>query len=301
MKLIILQGPPASGKTTWTKNYLDSCSEKERNNTVVVSRDTIRDATGTYWVPSREDYITELEDHMIEGALSRGMDVIIDATNLNPKTLQRLQAFGAKYQATEILQKFYVPFAEALERDKNRERSVGEKVLRHFYEYYYKEQYRNEVYVDHRLMKDIHTNKPKCVMCDIDGTIAIHTSGRTAFEYNRVGEDTPDKRLVCLLNNLILDKEKPVDLIFISGREDIGDCRKLTEQWLQEAMGHNFFTLYMRQKDDHRPDQITKKELYEKHIKDQYDVICVFDDRDKVVKMWREEGLLCNQVYYGDF
>ena len=97
MKLIILQGPPASGKTTWTKDYLNKCSEKERNNTVVVSRDTIRDATGTYWVPSREYYITELEDHMITGALSRGMDVIIDATNLNPKTLQRLQAFGKKY------------------------------------------------------------------------------------------------------------------------------------------------------------------------------------------------------------
>jgi hypothetical protein len=26
-----------------------------------------------------------------------------------------------------------------------------------------------------------------------------------------------------------------------------------------------------------------------------------FDDRDRVVKMWREEGIRCFQVDYGDF
>ena len=31
------------------------------------------------------------------------------------------------------------------------------------------------------------------------------------------------------------------------------------------------------------------------------DIECVFDDRDKVVKMWREEGLTCMQVAPGNF
>ena len=31
------------------------------------------------------------------------------------------------------------------------------------------------------------------------------------------------------------------------------------------------------------------------------DIFCIFDDRDKVVKMWREEGLTCMQVAPGDF
>ena len=59
--------------------------------------------------------------------------------------------------------------------------------------------------------------------------------------------------------------------------------------------------LFMRKKDDYRQDAIVKKELYEEHIKDKYYVEAVFDDRDQVVNMWREEGLLCCQVYYGNF
>jgi hypothetical protein len=31
------------------------------------------------------------------------------------------------------------------------------------------------------------------------------------------------------------------------------------------------------------------------------EIMCVFDDRDKVVKMWRENGISCFQVNYGDF
>jgi hypothetical protein len=29
--------------------------------------------------------------------------------------------------------------------------------------------------------------------------------------------------------------------------------------------------------------------------------MCVFDDRDKVVKMWRDNDISCFQVNYGDF
>ena len=57
----------------------------------------------------------------------------------------------------------------------------------------------------------------------------------------------------------------------------------------------------MREEKDHRPDDIVKEEIYHKYIEDKYNIVCVFDDRDKVVKMWREQGLLCNQVYYGNF
>ena len=42
-------------------------------------------------------------------------------------------------------------------------------------------------------------------------------------------------------------------------------------------------------------------ELYEQHVKDHYDVLCVFDDRNQVVDMWREIGLKCLQVQPGDF
>jgi hypothetical protein len=72
-------------------------------------------------------------------------------------------------------------------------------------------------------------------------------------------------------------------------------------------LGHNGFlpkdnwTLLMRPEGDHRSDEVVKKEIWEKKIKPWYDVVAVFDDRDRVVKMWRDEGLLCVQSYYGDF
>ena len=31
------------------------------------------------------------------------------------------------------------------------------------------------------------------------------------------------------------------------------------------------------------------------------DIVCVFDDRDKVVDMWRKNGLTCMQVAPGNF
>ena len=37
------------------------------------------------------------------------------------------------------------------------------------------------------------------------------------------------------------------------------------------------------------------------HIEPFYDVLCVLDDRDQVVRMWRHRGLTCLQVAPGNF
>lgn len=52
---------------------------------------------------------------------------------------------------------------------------------------------------------------------------------------------------------------------------------------------------------DYRDDPIIKQEIYETYIKPYTDVDYVFDDRDRVVKMWRDIGLRCLQVQEGDF
>ena len=58
----------------------------------------------------------------------------------------------------------------------------------------------------------------------------------------------------------------------------------------------------MRDDGDYRKDNITKLEMYNKHIKGKYDVEFVLDDRDSVVKMWRDElDLTCMQVDWGNF
>jgi hypothetical protein len=54
----------------------------------------------------------------------------------------------------------------------------------------------------------------------------------------------------------------------------------------------------MRKTDDNRCDSIVKEEIYNEYIKDKYNVLAVFDDRDRVVDMWRRIGLPTYQVYY---
>ena len=48
------------------------------------------------------------------------------------------------------------------------------------------------------------------------------------------------------------------------------------------------------------PDEILKKKMLDTFV-DINDVFLVVDDRDKVVKMWRDLGLTCVQVAFGDF
>jgi hypothetical protein len=57
----------------------------------------------------------------------------------------------------------------------------------------------------------------------------------------------------------------------------------------------------MRKYGDFRQDSIVKQEIYEQLIAPDYDILCVLDDRQQVVDMWREIGLTCLQVAPGDF
>ena len=56
--------------------------------------------------------------------------------------------------------------------------------------------------------------------------------------------------------------------------------------------------LYMRKDGDTRPDYVIKPELVKDFIDDIY---MVFEDRDQVVKMWRDLGITCLQVANGDY
>lgn len=63
----------------------------------------------------------------------------------------------------------------------------------------------------------------------------------------------------------------------------------------------NYEALYLRPNGDKRKDYVVKRQIYEESVKDKFNVLFVLEDRDQVVKMWREIGLTCFQVEYGDF
>ena len=253
----------------------------------------------------REDLITKMENESITEALKAGFDVVVDATNLNPKTINRMYklADGAGLTKEDIeFKEFYIPFRDAVERDRLRKTStgqyVGKKVLQSFYERYYPERYQEELAKTVRPFRHFQQpDLPGAIICDLDGTLAW-MQGRSPYDGTKVDKDEIDPQLRDLL---ILLRHMGFTLLFVSGREGTEECREKTQKWLENHFDNHDFKLFMRKEKDYRSDEIIKKELYDTYIKNKYYIAAVFDDRNKVVDMWRKEGLLCCQVAEGNF
>ena len=87
-------------------------------------------------------------------------------------------------------------------------------------------------------------------------------------------------------------------IVIVSGRSD--ECRDETIQWLHDHIVW-YHKLYMRKAGDYRPDDIVKLELLEQIKADGFAPVMAFDDRDRVVAMWRQQGIPCAQVADGAF
>lgn len=142
-KVIILQGIPGSGKSTWAKEFL-----KGKEDWVRINRDDLRDMRGDYWVPEQEKYITDLEFRALRTAMSHNYNIVLDSTNLNPKTIKKIQDEVNQFNEVfgELIQDPYeiefklmdTPLEVCIERDAKRERSVGSMVITNFYNRYIK-------------------------------------------------------------------------------------------------------------------------------------------------------------------
>lgn len=147
--------------------------------------------------------------------------------------------------------------------------------------------------------------KPKAYIFDIDGTLADcshrlhHITGDKkdwdAF-YAACKDDKPITD-VCM----IAWKLDFSHIIYLTGRPE--KYRDMTNEWLgkNDLDFHCYSHLFMRANGDHRPDYVIKREIYEREIKDKYDVIGVFEDRQQCVDMWRALGLTCFQAAPGDY
>lgn len=133
------------------------------------------------------------------------------------------------------------------------------------------------------------------VLVDIDGTLALR-NGRNPFDWERVHTDQPNMPVVNCVRAL---SNQGYEIVFVTGREEL--LRESTMEWIQEHLGING-RLLMRVTGDYRPDVVVKSEFIEQEAINPKDVLLVFDDRESVVKMWREKfGLVCFQVAEGNF
>lgn len=135
------------------------------------------------------------------------------------------------------------------------------------------------------------------VIVDIDGTVALRDPeiNRSPYDYSLVHTDISNVEVIGVIKSLWESGHK---IVYVSARDDV--CFNKTHQWLVEHCPPGV-KLLMRKSGDNRDDATVKREIYNKHIKFDYEVVAVFDDRNSVVKMWRELGLTCFQVAEGDF
>ena len=299
--LFITKGLPASGKSTTARQMvLESGGKMKRCN-----KDDLRDMINAReWSPATEPFIIEARNEIVKLSLNQGFDVVVDDTNLNPVHERQLRKLAAPDHDFVVMDSFLeVPLEECIARDKARrdkpgEIEVGEMVIRRMWKDWTKTWHNKNT--DFIYPKIVPYEAPKgakpVIIVDIDGTVAHNYGHRGWHDYHKVGNDTFDGTIIELLAMHALSF--PEGIIMMSGRPE--SCREETELWLARA-GIKYQHLFMRTTGDHRQDWIVKYELFDAHIRDNYDVRFVLDDRDQVVRMWRRLGLKCLQVADGNF
>lgn len=297
VKALILQGLPASGKSTWAKEYC-----KKNKDWVRVNRDDLREMRGEYWLPKQEDLITAWERAFIAEAAKLGKSIIVDSTNLNPKFLVGLKDYLKSLDIEYSTKLFEVDLEECIRRDSARERSVGELVIRRMWNDYFKPK------VEAKPEAEYDPKKPRCFVFDLDGTLSLMKDKEGNFTRDPysidVENDAPNENIIMILDSLIYDRGEglsDVRFVFCSGRKE--SAREGSERWLRKHTAiQNPIELYMRPDNDFRKDSILKVEIYKNHILPKYNVIAVFDDRSQVVQALREElGLTVLQVSEDNF
>ena len=277
-KLLMLTGLPASGKSTYAK-------ELARSGYVRTNKDELREMlNGGKWSRGNEKEVIKLRDYIISEALYAGKSVVVDDTNFAPVHQERLKELAKKYGATFETKFFDTPLEECIKRDAKRPNGVGKDVIMKMYNEYLKP--KPEAYTPPQ-------GKPKAIIVDVDGTLT-KMADRSPYDWSRVKEDAINQPIVSLVRKLA----DYYTVIIMSGRDSI--CRNDTIEWLNEK-GVFFAEVFMRPEGDTRKDNIVKRELFDKYVRDNYQVEFVLDDRSQVVQEWRQMGLTCLQVADGEF
>lgn len=151
----------------------------------------------------------------------------------------------------------------------------------------------------------------KTVIFDLDGTLALIDTRRKIstkpngkidwdifFNPNNIQLDRPNWPVI---DTLKLFSQKGLNIVIFSGRSKA--TKDATRDWLNK-FDIPFDVLKMRPTSNDfkfKPDDDLKQDWLNQLFPDKNDIFAVFDDRQKVVDMWRRNGLTCFQVADGNF
>jgi hypothetical protein len=152
----------------------------------------------------------------------------------------------------------------------------------------------------------------KTVIFDLDGTLADITKRREMstkengkidwdifFEPNNIWFDLPNEPVITMAQ-LLSEKHR---IVIFSGRSKA--TKDETKRWLKKFYVP-FDVIKMRPTSNEwkfMPDDELKQHWLDTLFPDdkKNGILCVFDDRQKVVDMWRRNGITCFQVDDGNF
>lgn len=308
-KLIILVGPPGSGKSTHAQSL---------------------EAQGYLRISQDDQGKGHLE--LFHSHICTGRDIVVDRMGFDKQQRNRYRLEAIKNGYTVNLVEFVVPRQVCYDRCMAREghptinnivvapvnpdtlsgsylslktnqksKSANSALNCYFSRY-------EEITEDEGELLRIQYNaseKSDAIMVDIDGTLAnldhrLHyvKDGNRDWGsfFRKVGEDGVYEDVKGIVD---LEFLAGTSVVLCSGRTE-DQTRENTEKWLFKNE-IPYTSLKMRPAGNYKQDAITKAMLYRYEIKPYYNVKYVIDDRQTVVDKWRSMGLVCLQCRPGDF
>lgn len=296
--ILCLTGLPGAGKSTLARQWV----AKDPDNRLRINYDDLRiELYGEGWKFNRPE-----EDAMKAEAFRRAKTwlgvnpyekaVIIDNLNLTTNARQPWISLARELGVPIDIHEMDTNVQDCVRHDRYRGKGrVGEAVINRWA--------LTTGWIDWTVYKQ------NFVIVDMDGTLA-DTSTRVM--HVRPPDPKPEgwkKNWPAFFKNCDLDEPiRPIldlvtelgmsyHILVVSGRPiDLTGIQ--TEEWLRKwKVPYEF--LFMRAGGDGRQDTVIKQEILDFLPKDR--IAFVLDDRNDVVKMWRDNGLVCLQVAPGDF
>jgi predicted kinase len=301
--IVVTRGLPGSGKSTWADGTIAILK-----NVVKVERDAMRQLHFKQFgrlSKEQEEQVTRTQEALVRTYIGAGVSVIVSDTHLPDRSVKRWQKIALELGVEALVQEFRdVPLEKVLENNAERgrwsEKFVPENVINDMHNRFIKGRdlsvpviytppvEEEQVIVPYEQPDGVFTND--AVIFDIDGTLAV-MGDRSPYDPSKYHLDTLNTEVY---NALMLAFKAGVSIIIVSGRDNA--FRAETVAWLQ-ANDVPYDALYMRPTENRKDgkkteDSIVKYNLFNQYIRDsKYKILGVYDDRHRVLRMWRKLGL----------
>lgn len=280
-KLLLLRGLPASGKSTYARELVNNSAEPW----VRINWDEQRESlwAGGEFTRAKEKAMQEATMAAASHYLENGVNVVVDNTNLNQKTVVGWLGLASKTNSKFEVVDIRTPVETCIRRDDARtgKARVGRPVIE-----------RMALFAG--LIK---FEKPLAIF-DLDGTLCdsqwrverylqSNPKDWDGF-YSEIHEDAGRCEIFA---DLWYHRYEGYEIIILTGRPE-DKCWEKTRTWL-EHHGIRYDHLFMRSRGDKREDTVVKGEYMKKIVElaGIENIKAVYEDRPRVVRAWQEMNL----------